>query len=100
MSRPEFVTYEDTLRWDDQIKADNIPEAVLNEPILIEVMYAGLWLVEQLRQLKCPDEYVVRIQYTAGAGSFGREPWEVHMSYLQAYKDNDLEFELDLENLN
>lgn len=96
-----FLTDEQLKKYDDNIDNDkNIPDLVKNDPTIREVCRSGLWLVEQLRQLKCPDEYVVRIQYTAGAGSFGREPWEVHMSYLQAYKDNDLEFELDLENLN
>src|SRR5580698_8889566 len=100
MGRPEFITNEDILRWNQQIEKDNIPQAVLDEPVLVEVMYAGLWLVEQLKQLQCPDEHVIRIQYTAGAASFGRDPWEAHLSYLQAYKDNDLEFELDFDNLN
>lgn len=100
MSRPDFITYEDTTRWDEQIREDKIPEKILEEPLLIEVMYAGLWLTEQLRNLKCPDEYIVRIQYTAGAASFGREPWEIHQYYLDAYKNSELEFDVDPDNLN
>lgn len=100
MGRPDFITYDDLLRWDEQIKNDQIPEAIREEPILVEVMYAGLWLVEQLRQQHCPDPLVFRIQYTAGASSYGRDPWEVHVSYLQAYEKNELDFEVDPDNLN
>jgi hypothetical protein len=100
MSRPEFITYEDTVRWDEQIKHDNIEEEIAEEPLLIEVIYAGLWLVEELIKLKCPQDYIIRIQYTAGAASFGRDPWELHQYYLDAYKNNELEFDQDLDNLN
>jgi hypothetical protein len=95
-----FLTGEQIEKYNQQIKDDKIPEKVLQEPLLMEVMYAGLWLVEQLQALRCPDEYIVRIQYTAGAASFGREPWEIHQFYLDAYKNSELEFDLDPDNLN
>jgi hypothetical protein len=95
-----FLTDEQIEKYNQQIKDDKISEKILAEPILMEVMYAGLWLVEQLRNLQCPDEYIVRIQYTAGAASFGREPWEIHQYYLDAYKNNELQFEPDPDNLN
>src|SRR5271170_4168746 len=95
-----FLTDEQIEKYDEQIKNDKIPEEILQEPLLMEVMYAGLWLVEQLKELKCPDEYIVRIQYTAGAASFGREPWEIHQYYLDAYKNSELEFDVDPDNLN
>jgi hypothetical protein len=100
MSRPDFISQEHIKRYDIQILLDKIPENILQEPILIEVIYAGFWLVEELRKLKCPDEYIVRIQYTAAAASFGREPWEIHQYYLEAYIKDDLEFDPDPNNLN
>ena len=99
-NRPDFVTEEDTIRWDKQIEEDNIPKAIVDEPILVEVLYAGLFLMEQLRKLQCPEDYIFRIQYTAGAASFGRDPWEIHSEYLEAYRNNDLEFDVDSDNLN
>jgi hypothetical protein len=99
-NRPDFVTEEDTIRWDLQIELDNIPKAIVDEPILVEVIYAGLYLIEQLRKLQCPEDYIFRIQYTAGAASFGRDPWEIHLEYLEAYRNNDLEFDADPDNLN
>jgi hypothetical protein len=95
-----FLTDEQVEKYNQQIKDDKIPEKVLQEPLLMEVLYAGLYLVEQLKLLQCPDEYIVRIQYTAGAASFGREPWEIHQFYLDAYKNSELEFDLDPNNLN
>lgn len=94
--RPEFVTDEDIARWSENIDNDlNFPIGVVALPLLREAMYAGLWLGEQLQQLGCNDLLIVRIQYTAGQLSFGRDPWEVHQELLTAYKNNDLEFEID-----
>jgi hypothetical protein len=95
-----FLTDEQLQRYDEQIKIDKIEKEVCQDPTLLEVIYAGLWLVEQLRAIQCPDEYIVRIQYSAGAASFGRDTWEVHQHYLQAYHNNEVEFEQDLDNLN
>lgn len=100
MNRPNFVVDEDIIRWNKQIETDNIPQAIVNEPMLIEVIYAGLWLMEQLRISQCPEDYILRIQYTAGAASFGRDPWEIHSEYLEAYRNNNLEFDADPDNLN
>lgn len=99
--RPESVTEGDIERWDANIDNDpNIPEQIAKNEIIREACYAGLWLAEQLVDLKCPQEYIVRIQYTAGQLSFGREPWEVHQLLLQSYKLNDMEFEPDPDNIN
>ena|ERR1700677_274066 len=95
-----FLTDQQLQKYDEQIKKDKIPEKILQEPLLMEVMRAGLWLVEQLQLLQCPSEYIIRIQYTAGGASFGRDPWEIHQYYLQAYQNNELEFDFDPDNLN
>jgi hypothetical protein len=94
MSRPEFVTNEDVARWSDNIDNDsNLSEALTQNPIIRELCFAGLWLGEELQKLECPDEMIVRIQYTAGKLSFGRDPWETHQKTLESYKLNELEYE-------
>lgn len=100
MSRPDYITDADIARWTKNINSDsNIP----NSAVFREVCYAGLWLVESLDELDCPDELIVRIQYTAGKLSFGRDPWEVAIQLLDLYKNDELLYEqdeLDLQLLN
>lgn len=101
MSRPDSVTNEDINRWSENIDNDErLPKSLAANPIVREVCYAGLWLCEELEKLGCPGEFITRIQYTAGQCSFGREPWEVHQSFLDAYKNNQLEYEFDYNELN
>ncbi len=93
MSRPEFITNIDISRWDNCLEQDkNLPKEILQSPIIREVCYAGLYLSEQLESLQCPDELIVRIQFTAGKLSYGRDIWEVHQQVLQDYKDNKITF--------
>lgn len=100
-NRPTFVTEEDITRWDENMNGDPMLSPVFfDNPTIKEVCYAGLWLCEQLDSLQCPSEYITRIQYTAGKCSFGRDPWEVHQSFLESYKLNDMQFELDPANIN
>ena len=99
--RPEFVTEKDIKRWNSNLENDpNLPDEIVNNEVIREVCYAGLWLSEQLSELECPPEWVVRIQYTAGRLSFGREPWEIHQGLLESYKLNELQFEPDPDNIN
>lgn len=101
MSRPNFITPEDILRWTDAIDKDElIPSSLKSLTIIKEVCFAGLWLSEQLSELKCPDEIITRIQWTAGRLSYGRDIWEVHQQILQDYKDNKLIFEDDVDSVN
>jgi hypothetical protein len=94
MSRPEFVTNEDILRWSENIdNDDNIPAVVKDSAIIREVCYAGLWLAEELEKLNCTEDIITRIQFTAGRLSFGRDPWQVHQKMLEDYKNKELEFE-------
>ena len=96
MTRPDFITNLDILRWSSTIDSDPYtPKEVLESPVIREVCYAGLWLVEELGKLKCPDSILVRIQWTAGKMSYGRDPWDIHQMILQKYKDNTLVFESD-----
>lgn len=100
MSRPDFVTNEDIARWSDNI--DNDPHAThilklfSNSPILREVMYAGLWMAEELDKLGCHRILITRLQFSTGRLCFGQpDPWQVHQEVLEAYKNNDIEFEMD-----
>lgn len=96
MSRPEFITNEDIARWSDNIDSDpEIPDEITDSAIMREVCYAGLWLLEELEKLQCTPELMVRIQYSAGQSSFGRDPWEIHQLFISNYIDNKLIFEDD-----
>lgn len=96
MRRPDFVSHEDILRWDDSIKNDKtISESLLSVTMIKEVCYCGLWLSEELDKLKCPHDIIVRIQWTAGKLSFGRDMWETHQQMLEDYKNNNLIFNDD-----
>jgi hypothetical protein len=99
MSRPEFITHEEIERWSEKIDKDellaSLPADFSQSPIIREVCYAGLWLVESLQNLNCPETIIARIQWQAGALSFGRDTWDVHQQILQDYKDNKLIFETD-----
>src|SRR5271165_1246976 len=94
MSRPNFISHQDIVRWDNNLQNDPyLSPDILSQPIIREVCYCGLWLVEELEKLQCPLEYRVRIQYTAGKLSYGRDPWEVHQELLEGYVMNTLQFE-------
>lgn len=98
MSRPEFVTHEDLERWSEIIDTDpRVPRHVAQQVLIREVCYAGLWLVEKLQDLDCPEDLIVRIQWNGGKQSFGRDTWEVHQKLLADYIDNKLLFEDDPE---
>jgi hypothetical protein len=45
--------------------------------------------------VECPESLILRIRWTAGALSFGRDIWKIHQDILQKYKDNELIFEED-----
>ena len=98
MPRPEFVTDKDIARWSHNIDNDvNLPKELIESPIIREVCYAGLWLREELDELNCPDSIALRIQYTAGQISFGRDVWSVHQDIIEKYKANTLIFEDDID---
>lgn len=85
--RPEFVTPEDIKRWDESIESDpNMPEGFADEVKQREVCYAALWLYEQLANLKCEEENIFKLQYTAGRLSYYNDPWEVHLQVIETYK--------------
>ena len=94
MSRPNFVTDEDIVRWSKEIDNNTLlPKEVAKSALLREVCYAGLWLSEQLIKLQCPMSLVARIQYSAGKASFGRNDfWEVHQQFLNDYEKGELDF--------
>lgn len=71
MTRPDYVTNEDIERWQNNIDNDpTFPKEYAEEVQIKEVCFAGLWLVEKLQALDCPDEIIARIQFTAGSLSF------------------------------
>lgn len=87
--RPSFITQEKIQEWDVVISNDNLNV----NPSLKEVIYAGLWLREELEKQNVPTELLDRIQYTAGAASFGRDTWEVSQHILHLFNTNALNFE-------
>lgn len=94
MPRPDFVTGENLARWSENLDSDpNLPQDLIQSPIVREVCYAGLFLIEELEKLQCPESIIIRIQFTAGKLSFGRDAWDVHLKLLDDYKNNQLVFE-------
>lgn len=97
--RPEFITDQQIITWEETIRQDPIllalPKEVIDLPIFKEVCYAGLWLGEELVKIQCPSSFITRIQWQAGKLSYGRDPWEVHQKLLQAYINNEMIFESD-----
>lgn len=100
MPRPDFITNEDILRWSEEIDSDPEMGTLGTFAIIREVCYAGCWLREELQKLQCPEENIIRIQYTGGAMSFGHDAWEIHQNLLKLYKNNELEFEIEPSALN
>lgn len=101
MRRPDFITNTDIARWSSELDSDpDMPQEMINEPILREVCYAGMWLVEELQKQRCPDELITRIQFSAGKASFGNDPWNIHENFLNGYKNNELDFQIDPNNMN
>lgn len=91
MTRPDSVTNEDVVRWDENLDTDPaLPKVFLNNPITREVCRAGLYLAEELDKLGCPDELITRIQFTCGRMAFGRDPWEAATFLLKSYDDGTL----------
>lgn len=98
--RPDFITSKDIAKWSKILDADSTLKNVPNIPELREVCYAGLYLSEQLEDLECPADLIVRIQYTAGVMSFGRDAWEITLMLLDKFKKQELEFEVDVDSAN
>ena len=96
MNRPDFVTGQDIERWSGIIDTESTHiQGFASLLPLREVLYASFWLAEQLQQEKCPTDIITRIQYTMGSLSFGKDPWAVAQEMLQAYQNNEMEFEMD-----
>ena len=96
MSRPEFVTEEDIERWQNDLDNDDqLPKTLLASSIIKEVCFAGLWLVEELEKLNCPDDILIRIQWTHGQLSYGRDTWKTAQTLLEGYRKGELIFETD-----
>lgn len=99
MSRPEFVTNEDIIRWTQNIDNDpEMPPVLIDNPIIKEVCFAGLWLSEELSKLGCPSDRITRIQFMAGRLCFGRDPWVVVQRVLDTYKNDQIKFSEDYDN--
>lgn len=96
--KPSDVTEEDISRWNKLIEQDFQIQKLAKQSLLIkELCYAGFWLQESLIKLNCSPGLIVRIQYSAGKYSFGRDLWEAHAEVLEAYKNNELVFEEDMD---
>lgn len=91
MIRPDFITTEQITTWDLHLKQDQdllgiMPEELINQPEIKEVLYAGLWLVDQLRNFGQDEQTVMDIQYAHGRQSFGNDPWIIAKIFSNAYK--------------
>ncbi len=90
-ARPDFITEEQIAKWDTDLKNDTtlletIPLELINEPEMKEVLYAGLWVVEELTRMGYDSTTVSDIQYSHGRQSFGRDTWQIAKIFVDAYK--------------
>ena len=85
------VSEEDILRWSANIDGNSkIPKFIADNETIREVMYSGLWLIDELVLRECSDVNIVALQFKAGKLSFGRDPWEVHQKVLRDYERLDV----------
>ena len=92
----KYVTEEKIAQYDKNIDEDTyLPSSLKKNPNIREVCRAGLYLYEELEKLNCPDSLITRIQWTAGKLSFNKDPWEIHSSMIEEYKNNSLVLEKD-----
>lgn len=75
----EFISIEQVKYYDEIIENDaalifNIKQF----PHLKEVIRAGMYLYDKLKELNCSEAIIVDLQYKAGFDSFSRDTWEVH----------------------
>lgn len=85
--RPSFIKQTDITRWQHELESDStLPPVALHSSIIKEVCFAGLWLVEKLIDLDCPDDVNVELQTKAAKLSYGKNPWEVHQKVLSDYQ--------------
>jgi hypothetical protein len=90
------VTLDKIKKYDSNIDNDpSMPSHLKDVPVIREVCRAGQYLIEELDKLQCPESILVRIQWTAGKMSYGRDPWEIHHMILEKYKSDTLVFESD-----
>lgn len=98
MNRPDYISPEDVLRWDEMINNDTmVPGTLKDQAMIREIMIAGFWLMEQLETLGCEEHLIVQLQYTLGAKSFGANCWVIAQELLTAYKANELDILVDEE---
>lgn len=94
----KILTQDQLLEFNKIIDDDQyLSQELKNTPVIREVCLAGLWLSKELEKLNCPQLLIVRIQWTAGNLSFGRDAWEVHQQILQKYKNQELTFAEDFQ---
>jgi hypothetical protein len=96
MPRPDFITDSDIERWTMMLDYETrMPKAAFESMGFKEMCFSGMWLGEELEKLGCPELLVVRILFTAGKLSFGRDAWEVSIMVLEKYKNNELQIEAE-----
>lgn len=94
----KYVSFEEISVIDNYLDKDPyMLSEYKNNPIIREVCRAGLFLCSKLEELNCPENLIVRIQWTAGKLSYNKDPWEVHNDILEKYKNNTLIIENDFE---
>lgn len=93
MKRPDFVTDEEISRWTEELENDELtPSPFKDEVLLREIIFSGMWLVEKLQDLDCPDHHIVQLQFAHGFESFGVDCWKKAEEILLAYENGEVDF--------
>lgn len=87
----KYVTYDQIDSYDASIDNDPyIDNFIKSNKKIREVCRAGLYLYESLQNLNCHPSLIIKIQFTAGKLSYNKDPWEIHFSMIEKYKNNSL----------
>lgn len=93
----KYVTFEQIKDYDNNIDNDPyIDNIIKSNKVIREVCRAGLFLYESLLDLNCPPPIILKIQWLAGKLSYNKDPWEIHHSMIENYKNNSLILEEEI----
>lgn len=89
--RPSFITADQIDRWNENIKNDSLLRQTFSEEEISsgtfkELMYASLWLGEELATLNLDLFVIAGACYTLGQQSQGADPWQVAETILSVYR--------------
>jgi hypothetical protein len=83
----EYISNEQIKYYDSIIKQDKeISQNIKETPLILEVIRAGMFLYDRLKEVNCNPSKIEELQYQAGFLCFGRpNVWEIHETIYENY---------------